>query len=306
LNSKQLIAIGVALAATAGIYWGTSNVKPAKGSAEASHNHSADDGHDHAAEAPGAAGPMMGGAMAMVPPANFDSLLAATKKKLLSPQTAAEINHLETDALTNKDKTAQAASYKALGDRWQKMNQFGIAAHYYAEAGNLENSEKILNFAAHLFQEALSEEKDAAVRQWLAEGRIASLNKVINIDPKSDTLEMDIAVAMIDRGDVMNGVFKLRDFAEKHPQNIRAQVTLGKMALQSNQTDKAIERGVKVLALDKNNLEAHLFMGEAYKMQGNLEKAIELFNEAKAIMKNPAFDKDMDAYIATFNKQQKP
>lgn len=305
MNSKQLIAIGVALAATAGIYWGTSNVKPAKETAAAAH--SADDGHNHAAEAPGAAGPMMGGgAMAMVPPANFDSLLAATKKKLLSPQTAAEINHLETDALTNKDHTAQAASYKALGDRWQKMNQYGIAAHYYAEAGNLENSEKILNFAAHLFQEALSEEKDAAVRQWLAEGLIASLNKVVSIDPKSDTLEMDIAVAMIDRGDVMNGVFKLRDFAEKHPQNIRAQVTLGKMALQSNQTDKAIERGVKVLALDKNNLEAHLFMGEAYKMQGNLEKAIELFTEAKAIMKNPAFDKDMDAYIATFNKQQKP
>lgn len=303
MNSKQLIAIGVGLAAVAGIYWGTSNVKPPKEDATATH--SADDGHNHAKEGAPAAGPMMGGGgMAMVSPANFDSLLAATKKKLLSPQTAAEINHLETDAITNTDPKAQSASYQALGQRWQKMNQPGIAAHYFAEAGNLENSEKMLNFAAHLFQEALSEEKDAAVRQWLAEGQIASLNKVISINPKSDTVVMDIAIAMIDRGDVMNGVFKLRDFAEKHPQNIRAQVTLGKMALQSNQTDKAIERGEKVLALDKNNLEAHLFMGEAYKMKGDLDKAIELFNEAKAIMKNPAFDKDMDAYIATFKKNK--
>lgn len=303
MNSKQLIAIGVALAATAGIYWGTSNVKPATKPVAAEHNHSADDGHDHG-PAENGGGPMMGGAMGMVPPANFDSLLAATKKKLVSPQTAAEINHLETDAITNKDPKAQAASYKALGDRWQKMSQYGIAAHYYAEAGNLENSEKILNFAAHLFQEALSEEKDAAVRQWLAEGRIASLNKVVSINPQSDTLEMDVAITMIDRGDVMNGVFKLRDFAEKHPQNIRAQVTLGKMAVQSNQADKAIERGNKVLAMDKNNVEARLFMGEAYKMQGDMDKAIELFTEAKAIMKNPDFTKDVDAYIATFKKQQ--
>lgn len=301
MNSKQLIAIGVSIVAVFGIYFGTTNVKPRAQAAATEHSH--DDGHDHSNDA-AAAGPMMGGAAAMAKPANFDSLLADAKKKLLSPQSAAEINQLETEAITNKDPKAQFTANEALGKRWQKMNQLGIAAHYFAEAGNLENSEKILNFAAHLFQEALSEEKNASVRQWLADGQIASLNKAISINPKNDTAVIDIAIAMIDKGDVMNGVFKLRDFAEAHPQNIRAQVTLGKMAVQSNQMDKAIERGEKVLALDKNNIEARLFMGEAYKEMGKTDKAVELFNQAKDIMKNPAFTKDVDAYIATFKKKE--
>ncbi|RQO30535.1 hypothetical protein DBR32_13305 [Taibaiella sp. KBW10] len=302
MNSKQLIAIGVSIVAVIGIYFGTTNAKPRAQAAAAEHSH--DDGHDHSKDA--ATGPMMGAGApgAMAKPANFDSLLADAKKKLLSPQSAAEINQLETEAITSTDPKAKFTANEALGKRWQKMNQLGIAAHYFAEAGNLENSEKILNFAAHLFQEALSEEKNAAVRQWLADGQIASLNKAISINPKNDTAQIDVAIAMIDKGDVMNGVFKLRDFATQHPQNIRAQVTLGKMAVQSNQMDKAIERGEMVLKLDKNNIEARLFMGEAYKELGKADKAIELFTEAKAIMKNPAFTKDVDAYIATFKKQE--
>ncbi|OJV53658.1 MAG: hypothetical protein BGO31_02020 [Bacteroidetes bacterium 43-16] len=304
MNSKQITAIAIALAAAIGIYLATTNVKPGKEQeAHAGHDHAPGEGHDHdhEQESKPAAGPMAGGAM-MVKAASFDSLQADVKKRLLSPQVKAEIENFEHKATTATDPKEKFLAYESLGKRWQAIGQKGIAANYFAKAGDLENSEKIMNFAAHLYEEGMKASEDPAVRQLFADGKVASLNKVININPANDTATLDLALAMIDQGDVMNGVFKLRDFAEQNPKNLRAQVTLGKMALQSRQFDKAIERGKIILAIDKDNFETHLFMGEAYKEMGNTEKAIELFNQAKKIIKNPDFAKEMDAYIATFKK----
>jgi tetratricopeptide (TPR) repeat protein len=300
LNRKQIIAITAALVLTVALYFGTSNVKPQQKEDHTGHNHAPGEEHEHDHEHTPANGPMMGGAMVMA--ADFDSLVADVKKRLLSPQINAEIENIEQKAKTATDKDEKFKAYESLGKRWQAIGQKGIAAHYFANAGDLVNSEKILNFAAHLYEEGMSKADNAAVRKLYADGKVNSLNKVVGINPNNDTATMDLALAMIDQGDVMNGVFKLRDFAEKNPKNIRAQVTLGKMALQSNQLDKAIERGKIVLALDKDNFEAHLFMGEAYKNAGEIDKAIEIFNQAKKILKNPDFDKEMDEYIATFKK----
>ena len=301
MKSKQIISILIALALVIGLYLGTTNAKPQKKDAHAGHAHGPDDGHDHEHEHTPASGPMMGGA-AMVAAADRDSLENDIKKRLLSPQVKAELESLEHKATTSKDPKERFLAYESLGKRWQGIGQKGIAANYFAKAGDLESSEKILTFAAHLYEEGMNATENAAIRKLFADGRVASLNKVVVINPDNDSAQMDLAFAMIEQGDVMNGVFKLRDFAEKHPENIRAQVTLGKMALQSQQLDKAIERGEKILAMDKTNFETHLFMGEAYKQKGEIDKAISIFNQAKDILKNPEFNKEMDAYIATFKK----
>lgn len=300
LNKKQFIAIGVALAAVLALYFGTSNVKPAKRNAAAhteNHDGHDHDGHDHAEHQP--AGMMAG---PQVKAADFDSLLADVKRRLLSPQVNAELNDLVDAAESAKTNQEKFTAYETLGKRWQAIGYKGIAAYYFQKAGDLESSEKILNFAAHLYEEGMNATDNASVRQLYAEGRVAALSKVVAVNPNNDTAVIDLAIARMEMGDVMNGVFALRDFAEKHPNNIRAQVTLGKMALQSNQPEKAIERANIILALDKDHFETHLFLGEAYRMKGDIDKAIEVFNRAKEILKNPDFDKDMDAYIATFKK----
>jgi tetratricopeptide (TPR) repeat protein len=42
------------------------------------------------------------------------------------------------------------------------------------------------------------------------------------------------------------------------------------------------------------------FLAEAYKNQGNKQKAIELFEKCKSIVNNPDFSKEIDQYISTF------
>lgn len=299
-KKKQLIAVCVAIIGVVGIYFGTTIDKPKKDpSVAAAHDHDHDDhdGHDHGPAQGG--GPMMGAAM--VPPANFDSLVTAVKKKL-SPQKIERLLAIENMVVRGDVKEQDIKKNQELGALWEEYKQPAIAAHFYGQSGILENSEKKLNFATHLFQEVFSKEENPAMKQWIANEAIDLMTKSLEINPNNDSVEMNLYVMMIDKGDVMNGVLKLRAFAESHPDNIAAHVILGKMSLQSNQLDKAIERGKTVLKLDKNNLEAYLFMGEAYKQKGEVEKAIELFEEAKKVLNDPNFSKDVDAYIATFKK----
>jgi len=292
LNSKQILASVIAVLAVIGIYFGTSNVKPQK----EKENH---DGHEHKEEASNA--PMMGGPM-NAPAADFDSLLADIKKKILSPQVRAEVENIENQTNTATDNKQKFTAYESLGKKWLAIGQKGIAAHYFEIAGNLENSEKILIFAAHLYEEGFSNASNPAVSKLFANGQVASLKNVVTINPKNDSAALGLGLAMINQGDMMNGIVKIRDLADRNPQNIDAQITLGKMSLQTNQADKAIERAELALKVAPNNAEAHLILGEAYKEQKKFDKAVEHFRIAKKLINRPEFDKEIENYIASFEK----
>lgn len=234
-----------------------------------------------------------------IEPANFDSMLTAAKLKL-SPKDQAAIE-MEENSITRGDlKSQHAASYERLGEFWLKKNR-AIAAFYFAESGKLENSEKKLNFAAHLLSEELEQEEEPRKKAWMTNLAVDAYEQSLKINPNNDTVKMDLALLYVgEQGATMQGIQLLLGIVEKNPNHIPANIVLGRMAVESGQLDKAIERGKHILSIDKDNLEAHLFLGEAYKRNGEKEKAIELFEKAKIIMNNPNFSKDMDDYINSF------
>lgn len=245
-----------------------------------------------------ASGPMSGG-QKDVKPAQFDSLLNAAKKKL-SPSEQAAILAEEGSVTRGDVKDQQIKSYENLGKLWQKKNR-AIAAYYFAESGKLENSEKKLNFAAHLISEDLHDEMDPAKKLWMMNVAEESYNRSLELNPKNDSVKIDLALLYVNSGmQPMKGIQLLLGIVQEEPENIQANVVLGKFAVESGQFDKAIERGNKILSFDKNNMEAHLFLGEAYKRKGETAKAVEMFRDAEKIMNNPDFTQDMEQYISSF------
>lgn len=235
-----------------------------------------------------------------MPTLNLDSLLTVMKKKL-PPATQAKISLLENNITRGDIKEQQIADYESLGKIWLQEGEKGIAGHYMGMSGKLENSEKKLNFAAHLISEALN--GDAlmpAMKSWLEKEAIQYYSASLAINPVNDTAKMQLAMVYMDVQQPMKGVEQLLDIVRRDSTNIPANVMLGKMAVQSGQLDKAIQRGETVLHKDPENIDAHLFMGEAYKRKGDKAKAIQLFTEAKKLMNSPAFSKEVDDYLATF------
>lgn len=279
----------MALAIAGALYFGGNTVAPKK---------------EKAASGPmaqgGTPGERQAAGLDIPEPANFDTLLIAAKKKL-SPAAQAEISRQENTITRGNVKEQQILAYEALGKLWQQNKNRPIAAYYFAQSGKLENSQKKLNFAAHLLSEELHEERDPHIRQWMSELAIGCYQQSIELNPANDTTRIDLAEIYFNgTGETMKGIEQLLTIVRKDSTNIPANIILGRMAVESGQLDKAILRGQTILRVDKNNIEARLFMAEAYKRTGNIQMAKDLLNEAKKIMDSPAFSKDLDEYMKTF------
>lgn len=286
MRKGHYIAIFIAAALIAALYWGV-NTKPPKPTATA-------DTHQ-----PGPMG-AEAGHTDEVAPASADSILAAGKKAL--PEHAQqELAAVEGKLPQASNPAAKAALYTEIAKLWQQHKQLPSAAYYYAEAAKLENSEKSLNFAARLNSELLRSAESPSVRAWAAQQAISAYEQSLKLNPDNDTVKMALAACYIDgTSQPMQGIQLLLGITREEPDNIPANLMLGQLSIRSGQMDKAAERFEKVLKIEPENTEALYFMAEVYKGQGNKEKAIELLEKCKKIINNPAFSKEIDDYINSF------
>lgn len=93
--------------------------------------------------------------------------------------------------------------------------------------------------------------------------------------------QVDEALQQMQSGELppMQAVLKIRSIADEHPDNLKAQFTLGVMSMQTGQYDKAIERFEKVLEISPSP-EAMKMLAQAYEGSGNMEKARENYQRA--------------------------
>ncbi len=242
----------------------------------------------------------MASPQAMVQPASFDSILDACRKQL--PVAAqAEVNALDKKVSSIPDSAAMAPVFQELAKKWQEQKKMPVAAYYYAKAAKLENSEKNLNFAGQLFLDLVHDAGSAGVQVWEAQQSVACFKRSQELNPANDTVKMALAAAYIEgTGETMSGVQLLLGIVREKPDNIPANLMLGRLAIQSGQFDKAVQRFETVTKKEPANTEALYFLAEAYKGKGDKAKAIALFEQCKKLVNKPDFTKEIDQYINTF------
>jgi predicted Zn-dependent protease len=228
-------------------------------------------------------------------PIAFDELLASAKQKV-SAEKLIYIARLESIGRGDV-KNQQIAAYKQLYASWDSLNQLPIAAYYLGQAAKLENSEKSLTFAANLFLAHLEHTQDPAMMKWESQQAIALMDQAIKLNPGNDSLVVKQALLYMNTGEPMTGVQKLRDLVAANPDNAEAQITLGNLAIQSNQFDKAIERMEAFLKRHPEEPKAIFVLAEAYRSKGDVKKAVELFEQCKKLLKDPSLKAEIDNYI---------
>lgn len=229
--------------------------------------------------------------------ADFDSLLQAEKNKL-HPQVLGEINNMESELANAADDQARAELLDKIGRRWLELNKPLVGAKFISESGFLDNSEKKLTFASHLMNKELHDMQDAGMREWMADLAERSLNKILEVDPHNVDAKMELATLYIEgKGMPMQGVAQLQEIVGNDSANFQANLVLGKMAIESNQLDRALDRAQLILRYHPDSWEARILMAEAYLRQGDKANAEKYLLEAKKWNTDPAFGKDVDQYI---------
>ena len=222
-----------------------------------------------------------------------DSILAHAKRKLSTDQVV-RINALENFIVRGDVKGQQLKVYHQLAHFWADTAQvFEPYAWYEAEAARLENSEKSLTFAAHLFLKNLRDENDPALRTWEAFQAKDLFERSLKINPQNDSSTVGLGACYLFGGiseTPMEGILKVRAVAERDSTNIFAQEVLGQGSMISGQYEKAIPRFESVYRLSKTNvemeLEACLMLAEAFEKTSNNGSAIKWYGKSLELIKN--------------------
>lgn len=259
MKKPQWITIAIALVLVVALFFFGRTVPEKK--AIVAEIHSEDDGHDHGS----------------TNDITIDSILAIAKKQLSTEQII-RINELENSISRGDVKNQQIKVYHQLSHFWgDTMRFFPPYAWYEAEAARLENSEKTLTFAAHLFLDNLQQEQNPRLVTWGAMQAKDLFERSLKINPDNDSAKVGLGAVYL-FGNIstnpMEGISKIREVVEKDSTNIYAQLTLAKGSILSGQTDKAIGRLQTVNRLQPENLEAILMLAEVYERNGEKTNAV--------------------------------
>jgi tetratricopeptide (TPR) repeat protein len=238
-----------------------------------------------------------------------DSILTLAKKRLNTEQVA-RLNALEHSVVRGDVKEQQLNVYHQLAHFWLDTGRlFEPYGWYEAEAARLENSEKSLTFAAHLFLENLRGENDPALRAWKALQAKDLFERSLKINPYNDSSAVGLGACYIFGGITampMEGILKVRAVVEKDSTNIFAQEVLGHGSMLSGQYDKAISRFETVYRLSGNNqsikLQVSLMLAEAYERKSDKDSAIHWYEASLRLNGNEEIKKDVQKRIDELKK----
>ena len=240
---------------------------------------------------------------------NADTVINEAKKRLSTDQLI-RLNSLEHSLVRGNVKEQQLNIYHQLAHFWLDTGQvFEPYAWYEGQAARLENSEKTLTFAAHLFLQNLRGESDPSLRIWKAMQAKDLFERSLKINPNNDSSTVGLGACYV-FGNIsstpMEGILKVRAVAEKDSTNIFAQEVLGHGSLLSGQYDRAIARFEAVYRLAKGNtekeLEACLVLGDAYERKADKKSAVSWYERSLAFIKNGQLKEEVQNRIDELKK----
>ncbi len=214
------------------------------------------------------------------------------------------IQHLSDTArlvLTSITDDIKLNALQEKAEFWRKNKHFDLYGHYLAEKSKLEKSEKSLTFAIPMLIEILQQETHPAVKSLIADD-ILSLCKLGNdFFSTSGNWEYSEAIALIEgKNETMQGVQKLLAITRENPKDLESNLMLAKLAIESGQYEKSIDRLQKLLKYYPENTEAMFFLAESYKSSGQIDEAKRWFEKCKKKVNNPDFSREVDDYMKTF------
>ena len=236
---------------------------------------------------------------------SIDTLLFHAKE-ILRPDQVIRLNELE-NSISRGDVPAQRIKvYHQLAHFWADTARvFEPYAWYTAEAARLENSEKSLTFAAHLFLENLRLESNPELKNWKSLQAKELFERSLKINPQNDSSRIGLGACYI-FGNIsptpMAGISKILEVVKEDSSNIYALMMLGHGSVISGQYDKAIGRFETVLRLDPLNLEAILLLAEVYERKGDKIRAIEWYEKSLLLIKTIEVRKEVEARINELKK----
>jgi tetratricopeptide (TPR) repeat protein len=226
----------------------------------------------------------------------FDNLIREAKKRI----PLADIDNLQR---LEKQTATSVDAYDSVSKIWDNLKHPEIAAYYFEQKAQKNNSEQNFLNAAYRYFDGFKVAPDSLMRSFFVQKAIANYEKVIEINPKNLNARTDLGICYAEgTSNPMKGIMLLRDVVKENPNHENAQLNLGFLSVKSGQYDKAIDRFNSVLKINPQHIEVYVILGQTYAQTGNKEKAIENFEKFKELSNDNQLIAEVDRYISELKK----
>ena len=174
---------------------------------------------------------------------------------------------------------------KTLSGTWYELGYPAIAGTYAEEIAKLDKSETAWSMAGTTYALCVKNAgENAKEKEYCSKRSISAFEKAISIAPENVDHRVNLAICYVDnpmQDNPMQGILMLRELNTKYPENVGVLNQLGKLAIQTNQIEKAITRLENAISIEPDNNITICLLAEAYTAAGDKVKAQGFIDKCK-------------------------
>lgn len=207
-------------------------------------------------------------------------------RNTLTKEQSSYLDALIDEVKTASDTTSKLKALMRLSKQWYDVGYPILSGYYAEEIGKLEKSKDAWSMAGTTYVLGMRSAKDENKRLFARSRAIQSIERAISIDPESVSDRINLALIYVEAPDQnpMQGILMLKELNEKYPNNVMVLNQLGRLAIQTNQVEKALSRLTKALSIDPENAKTICLLATAYQMAGDTQKASAYQEKCKRII----------------------
>lgn len=191
---------------------------------------------------------------------------------------AAEIRQQESVASMTSVEEELVTVYIELAQIWYEQGHSLISAHYADLIAGLKNDESSWSTAGTSYIMAAQLEKGERLKLYAAKKGREALENAVSLNPSNLDNKINLAISYVEvpsKEEPMKGILMLLDMNKQYPENTNVLLQLAKLALRTNQVEKAESRLLNAVQIDPELIEAHCLLYEIYRNTGREKEAVE-------------------------------
>lgn len=197
----------------------------------------------------------------------------------LDPIVRAKLTGLD-EALSQADSDeARLPVMEQLASEWYQAGQPGISGYYAQRIAEIrDTSANAWSIAGTTFSICVREAENEKERTFCTQRAVKAYQNAISLEPNVVDHQLNLSLTYTynpPEENPMKGILMLRDLQQKHPENVGVLLTLAKLAVQTNQLQKAVERLEQARAIAPDNPEPVCLLSQVYSRLSLQQKAME-------------------------------
>lgn len=211
----------------------------------------------------------------------FDNLNIAGRATLSLEDLVLVDEWTRTIAMEENPDSIKIETFKQLSSFWYQKGQIGLAGHWAEQIAMKKGDEESWSIAGTTYTLCIKANEDEKIRSYCTGRALKAFENARSLNPNEITHRINEALVFIENPlpkEPMKGILELRALNTEFPDNVQVINQLARLAIQTNQFDRAIERLTQALQLDPDNSTSICLLADAYKGSGD-ETAFEMYRQ---------------------------